>query len=224
MEVAIYKNEEGTIEMNVGIKEDSAWISQNQISILFGIKRPAVTKHLLNIFHSGELDKNRVCSKMEHTADDGKKYMTMFYNLDVVISVGYRVNSKKATQFRIWATRILKEYLIKGYSINQKLLLSQKNKFRELQTTIDFVEEKSKDKLLDQQTHELLSLIKDYTKSLNILEEYDKGKIKKLKGHLPVFEIDTNTARKIIKETREEIGKGLFGVEIEHKFEGLMAS
>ena len=104
------------------------------------------------------------------------------------------------------------------------MLLTQKNKFRELQSTIDFVEEKSKDKLLDQQTHQLLSLIKDYTKSLRILEEYDKGKISKKKGVRPVFEIDINTARTIIKKTREQVGKGLFGVEVEYKFEGLMAS
>lgn len=223
MEVVIYKDRDGEIEMNVGIKDSSTWLTQDQISKLFGTKRPAITKHLLNIFRSQELDENQVCSKMEHTANDGKKYLTMFYNLDVVISVGYRVNSKKATQFRIWATKVLKEYLLKGYSINQKLLSSQKNKFKELQATIDFVEEKSKDKLLDQQTHELLSLIKDYTKSLKILEEYDKGKIKKQRGNTPVFEIDTKTARNIIKKTRDEIGKGLFGVEIEYKFEGLMA-
>jgi prophage maintenance system killer protein len=223
MEVVIYKDKEGDVEMKVNVRDESTRLSQDQISKVFGTKRPAITKHLNNIFRSGELDKNRVCSKMEHTALDGKKYITLFYNLDAIISVGYRVNSKKATQFRIWATRILKDYLIKGYSINQKLLSTQENKFKELQTTIDFIEEKSKDKLLDQQTHELLSLIKDYTRSLKILEEYDKGRISKKKGSLPIFEIDLTIARKIIKETREQVGQDLFGVEVEHKFEGLMA-
>lgn len=223
MEVAIYKDKNGEIEMNINVKKDSIWLSLNEIATLFERNKSTVSRHLNNIFRTDELNKNSVVAKNATTASDGKTYLIEYYNLDAILSVGYRVNSKKATQFRIWATKILKEYLLKGYSINQKLLSSQKSKFKELQMTIDFVEEKSKDKLLDQQTHELLSLIKDYTKSLKILEEYDKGKISKRKGNRPVFEIDVYMARKIIKETRGQIGQGLFGIEVEHKFEGLIA-
>lgn len=226
MEVVIYKDKDGRIELDVNITKGSTWLTQDQIAYLLGTNVPAISKHISNIYKTNELNKQSTFSKMEIVQKEGNrkiKRKIKTYNLDMVISVGYRVNSKTATQFRIWATRILKEYLIKGYSINQKLLSSQKNKFKELQSTIDFIEEKSKDKLLDQQTHELLSLIKDYTKSLKILEEYDKGKITKRKGNLPTFEIDIKTARRIIKETREQVGKGLFGVEVEYKFEGLIS-
>lgn len=219
-EVVIYKDKDGEIEMSVRLKNENIWLSRDQIAKLFSTDRSSISRHLKNVFFTKELNSESNVQKMHIPNSDRP---VEYFSLDVIISVGYRVNSKVATQFRIWATKILKEYLLKGYSINQKLLSSQKNKFKELQATIDFVEEKSKDKLLDQQTHELLSLIKDYTKSLKILEEYDKGKIKKQKGNVPVFEIDTKTARDIIKKTRNEIGKGLFGVETEHKFEGLMA-
>jgi len=89
---------------------------------LFGIDRSVITKHLLNIFESGELEQNSVCAKIAHTAADGKKYQTLYYNLDAIISVGYRVNSSRATQFRIWATKILKEYLIKGFVMDDERL------------------------------------------------------------------------------------------------------
>jgi prophage maintenance system killer protein len=220
MEVVIYKTSEGKLELEVKLKEESLWMRQEEMARLFEVGRNTITRHINNVFRSGELEEKSNVQKMYIPNSDKP---VKFYDLDVIISVGYRVNSKKATQFRIWATRVLREYLVKGYSINQKLLSSQKNKFRELQSTIDFIEEKSKDKLLDQQTHELLSLIKDYTKSLKILEEYDKGKITKRKGKLPTYKIDIKTARKIVKETREQIGQGLFGVEVEYKFEGLIS-
>lgn len=101
---------------------NTVWLTQQQIADLFGTKRPAITKHLRNIFNSGELDQNSVSSILEHTAADGKTYKTQFYNLDAIISVGYRVNSINATAFRRWATRVLNNYLLKGYSVNQQLL------------------------------------------------------------------------------------------------------
>jgi hypothetical protein len=121
-EIIIYQTPNGETELNVNISNDTVWLTQKQIAMLFGTKRPAITKHLKNIFLSGELDENSVSSILEHTAADGKNYATLFYNLDAILSVGYRVNSKNATQFRIWANRVLKEYLLKGYAINQNLL------------------------------------------------------------------------------------------------------
>jgi len=104
--VVLYKN-----RLEVQLKAETVWLTQAQIAILFGTKRPAITKHLSNIFKSKELNRKSVCSKMEHTASDGKKYTTQFYNLDAIISVGYRVNSARATQFRVWATKVLKQHL-----------------------------------------------------------------------------------------------------------------
>ncbi|MDR2449194.1 MAG: virulence RhuM family protein [Prevotellaceae bacterium] len=109
------------LKLEVRLEDETVWLTQAQIADLFSTKRPAITKHLSNIFHSGELIENSVCSILEHTANDGKIYQTKFYNLDAILSVGYRVNSINATLFRIWATRTLKEYLLKGYAINQRV-------------------------------------------------------------------------------------------------------
>ncbi|QKF77112.1 virulence RhuM family protein [Arcobacter defluvii] len=114
------QNKEDSIEVKVF--EESVWLTQTMIAQLFDVQRPAITKHLKNIFENGELDENQVSSILEHTANDGKTYNTKYYNLDAIISVGYRVNSKKATQFRQWATSVLKEFAIKGFVLDKKRL------------------------------------------------------------------------------------------------------
>ena len=120
-EIVLYQpNEE--FQLEVQLKDETVWLTQPQIADLFGVQRPAVTKHLRNIFREGKLDPNSVSSILEHTAADGKVYSTQFYNLDAILSVGYRVNSKNATLFRRWANQVLKEYLLRGYAINQRLL------------------------------------------------------------------------------------------------------
>ena len=128
-DIIIYKPKGKEVEIRVKLEKETIWLTQAQIASLFGIKRPAITKHLNNIFRSGELDRNSVCSILEHTAADGKTYKTKFYNLDMIISIGYRVNSQKATRFRIWATSVLKKYLVQGYAINQKRLKESQEKF-----------------------------------------------------------------------------------------------
>ena len=121
-EIIIYEDKDGLAKIDVKIEADTLWLTQLQIAELFGVKKPAVSKHLTNIFKSGELDKNSVVSKMETTAPDGKDYDTYWYNLDAIIAVGYRVNSKRATAFRIWATNVLKEYMIKGFALDDNRL------------------------------------------------------------------------------------------------------
>ena len=126
-QIVLYQpNESISLQVKIDASHDTVWLTQQQIADLFGKKRPAITKHLRNIFNSGELDQNSVSSILEHTAADGKTYKTQFYNLDAIISVGYRVNSINATAFRRWATRVLKNYLLKGYSVNQQLLAMQR--------------------------------------------------------------------------------------------------
>ena len=119
-EIVLYQPE-GSISLEVRLENETVWLTQQQISELFGTGRQAITKHLKNIFASNELDENSVCSILELTAADGKNYKTKVYNLDAILSVGYRVNSKNATLFRRWANSVLKDYMLKGYSINQKL-------------------------------------------------------------------------------------------------------
>ena len=116
----IYKNSEGNIIVDAIYKDETLWLSQKGMSKVFEVGVPAISKHLKNIFDEKELDKSSVVSKMEITADDGKKYNTEVYSLDAIIAVGYRINSKKATEFRIWATKILKEYITKGFALNDE--------------------------------------------------------------------------------------------------------
>lgn len=120
-EIILYQPD-SEMKLEVRLEEETVWLTQEQIAILFGTKRPAITKHLNNIYNSGELDRDSTCSILEHMGNDGKqKYATQFYNLDAILSVGYRVNSRNATLFRRWANQVLKDYLLKGYAINQRL-------------------------------------------------------------------------------------------------------
>ena len=120
-EIILYQPEEA-VRLEVRLEDETVWLTQEQIAILFGTKRPAITKHLNNIYNSGELDKESTCSILEHMGNDGKqKYVTKFYNLDAILSVGYRVNSRNATLFRRWSNSVLKEYLLKGHAINYRL-------------------------------------------------------------------------------------------------------
>lgn len=118
----LYTSPNGEVRVDVFVNEETVWLTQKAIANLFGVDRTVITKHLKNIFDIAELEENSVCAKIAHTAEDGKSYQTKFYNLDVIISVGYRVNSKQATQFRIWATKTLKEFIIKGFVLDDKRL------------------------------------------------------------------------------------------------------
>lgn len=119
-EIILYQPDE-TVKLDVRLENETVWLTQAQIAELFGTRRQAITKHLKNIFDSKELEEDSVCSILELTAADGKNYKTKFYNLDAILSVGYRVNSRNATLFRQFANKVLKEYLLKGYSINQRV-------------------------------------------------------------------------------------------------------
>ena len=121
-EFLLYTTPSSDIKVEIFMHNESVWLPQKRMAELFGVQRPAITKHLKNIFESGELEEDSVSSILEHTAEDSKKYQTKYYNLDAILSVGYRVNSSQATQFRIWATKILKEYIIKGFAMDDEKL------------------------------------------------------------------------------------------------------
>ena len=143
--IVVYRTEDNTLQLDVQVKGDTVWLTQQQIAELFGVKQPAVSKHLSNIFKDGELEKDSVHSILEYTAADGKVYSTQFYNLDAILSVGYRVNSKNATSFRRWANTVLKDYMLRGYAINQKLLHLEERidqKFYSLEQRVEKTEEK----------------------------------------------------------------------------------
>ena len=124
-DIVFYKKNNGDTNIELLINGETLWVSQKTMAEIFDIDRTVITKHLKNIFNEGELDKNRVCAKFAHTANDGKTYNTEFYNLDAIISVGYRVNSKKATEFRIWATKILNSYMTKRFALDDDRFLKE---------------------------------------------------------------------------------------------------
>ncbi|MCX6736568.1 MAG: virulence protein RhuM/Fic/DOC family protein [Candidatus Parcubacteria bacterium] len=227
-EIIIYKTSDGP-NLDVRLDKETVWLTQNQIAILFDTQRPAITKHLNNIFESKELDKNSVSSILEHTASDGKKYKTQFYSLDAIISVGYRVNSKRATQFRVWATRTLKNYLVKGYAVNEKRLLEAENKFNELQTTVDFLRQKSKYELMTDQEQEILNLLGDYAKTLTLLGQYDNEKVVLSKKGKGKFALDHPEAIRVIQEIKKDLASrqeasDFFGTDAQGKLQGILGN
>jgi death-on-curing family protein len=166
----IYKTENG-IEVQVKVEHESVWMDAHLIASLFDVKRPAIVKHIQHIYKSAELDEKSTCSILEQVAADGKTRKMNLYNLDMIISVGYRVNSLQATKFRQWATQHLKEYLIQGYSVNQKQL--EKNKTQFLQTLEDL-------KILTTdrpqiEVKDVLSLIQTFSETWFSLDSYDKN-------------------------------------------------
>ncbi|WP_334089127.1 RhuM family protein, partial [Helicobacter typhlonius] len=127
--IIIYQDSANNPAINIRLENETLWLTQRQIAELFDKDRSVITKHIKNIFEEGELVENSVCAKIAHTANDGKTYETLYYNLDMIISVGYRVNSKRATQFRQWASKILKEYLVKGFVLDDERLKGQKQDY-----------------------------------------------------------------------------------------------
>jgi prophage maintenance system killer protein len=173
-DIQIYSLDDGMTEIEVKLEQDSVWLSLTQLTDLFVRDKSVISRHISNIFRENELDKQSVVAKYATTASDGKTYQVDYFNLDVIISVGYRVKSQRGTQFRIWANKILKEYLIKGYSINEKILRQQNEQLCELQKTIKILASavQSKDLSTDE-SKGLLSIISDYSYALDILDQYD---------------------------------------------------
>jgi len=171
----LYTSNEGKVNIEVFLQNETIWLTQKTISELYGVQRPAITKHLKNIFDSGELQEDSVSSILEHTADDGKKYKTKFYNLDAIISVGYRVNSYQATQFRIWATRTLKEYIIKGFVLDDERLkqgnrVFGKDYFEELLERIREI--RASERRFYQKITDIYALSADYDKNAPITKDF----------------------------------------------------
>lgn len=218
-EIIIYQTANGSTSIEVKLEQETIWLTQKQIAELFGTKRPAITKHLKNIFLSGELDEHSTCSILEHMGNDGKqRYQTTYYNLDAILSVGYRVNSKNATRFRIWANKVLKEYLIKGYAVKDNIKLEQ---YEDLKQTIKVLAN-----VLDHKTLEyseatgLLRVVTDYAYALDTLDRYDYQQLEIDKTtNKEQFTATYENAMAAIDELREKFGgSSLFGNEKDQSF------
>ena len=223
-QIVIYKPSKNEIEIRVHFKDETIWLRQNEIADLFGKDRSIITKHVNNIFRDKEIDKKSNVHFL-HIAKSDKP--VAFYSLDVILAVGYRTNSSRAIHFRQWATKILKEYLLKGYAVNQKRLLEVKGKFNQLQETIDFLRKKSKARLLKGQEKEILNLLSDYSKTLTLLEKYDKDNLKKTRGEKSRFKLEYNDCRVIIQRLRKELmikkeAGDIFGNEANKGFESVV--
>ncbi len=168
-EVEVYTSTDGLVSFDVPLERESVWLTIKQMGKLFDKNRRTVSEHINNIFKENELKEEAVCRKFRHTASDGKTYNSKKYNLDVIISVGYRVKSKRGTQFRQWATSILKEYLLNGYSLNTRKLL-------ELEKRIDSIETHIKDRkpIEDETTVTLVHLMKKLDPNTTILGKPNK--------------------------------------------------
>ena len=176
--IEIYLSEDGQTELNVQLDRETVWLNLNQIVKLFERDKSVVSRHISNIFKENELDKNSVVAKNATTAADGKTYQVDYFNLDVIISIGYRIKSKRGTRFRIWANKILKEYLIKGYTLNEKRLEQKTEQLKELQESVKILGKVLNYKSLsNDESVGLLKIISDYAYALEILDQYDYQKL-----------------------------------------------
>ncbi|HAB54644.1 MAG TPA: cytochrome C biogenesis protein CycH, partial [Ignavibacteriales bacterium] len=223
-EIVIYRSPEGETELSVNLKEDTVWLTPTQMTKLFEKARPTILEHIKNIYEEAELDSTSTCRKFRQVQIEGNRSIIRnidHYNLDVIISVGYRVKSKRGTQFRIWANKILKEYLVKGYSLNEKRLKEQSEKVKELEKSIEVFKRVADSFQLKQDEFTgILKVISDYTYALDILDQYDHQKLKL--GRIErkeEYKISYKDSAKLITNLKNKFGgSGLFGKEKNESF------
>ena len=225
--IVIYEDVNGEIKLDVTLENDTLWLSQKQLEVLFDRDKSVISRHIKNIFKDEELDKNSVVAKNATTATDGKIYQVEYYNLDMIISLGYRVNSKRATSFRVWATKILKDYIINGYSINNKRL--QQKGLKELNETISLLKDTISNTQIElSEAKGLLDVILNYSRTWTLLQGYDEDSLKiNFVAKEAKFILDSDEAKNYIAQLKDElIKKGeateLFGREKAGEFEGIL--
>ena len=214
-EIIIFENQDVKLEVNM--KDETVWLTQKQMAELFGKDRRTITRHIQNIYKDEELNENSVCSYFEHTAEDGKTYKVQYYNLDMIISVGYRVNSKQGIAFRKWATKILKDYMLKGYAANQKRLeyLEKTIKLIDIANRID-------ERLEGNDAKEILKVIGSYSKALDLLDDYDHRTFKKIKGTVDNRIVQYQDCLDIIHKLKFNEKSEIFGIERDNGLESII--
>ena len=218
--IIIYQSEDGKTQLDVKLEHETLWLTQKQIAELFGTKRPAITKHLKNIYASEELTEESTCSILEHMGNDGRQsYNTKYYNLDAILSVGYRVNSKNATRFRQWANSVLKQYLVKGYAINENIRKHQIAELRQLIQVLGRAIQQQPAKTTDE-SNALFDVVVDYTYALDTLDNYDYQRlhIAKTTKEEPFHATYENAMHEIDMLRQKFGGSVLFGNEKDESF------
>lgn len=226
-DIIIYKGESGDTEIEVQLEDQTVWLTQSQMVELFQQTKQNISLHIRNIFNEKELDEGSVVKDTLTTAADGKKYKTKYFNLDVIISVGYRVKSPRGTQFRIWANRVLKEYLIEGYAIDRKKFLDQSRQLDELKQTVKLLGNVIENKPLNSdEAVDLLKVVTDYTYALDVLDRYDHQVLEiESTTSEELFQISYEAAMEAIRGLKDKFGgSALFGNEKDESFQGSLAA
>ena len=220
-QIVIYKNNDGNIECSVNLRDNTLWLSLDQIATVFQKNKSTISRHIKNIFETEELDKDSVVAFFATTANDGKTYNVAYYNLDMIISVGYRINSKIATNFRKWATNVLKNYLTQGYAINEKLLSDKQEKIQTLQTTVSLLTRSLTNQIesLDD-AQQVAKILDNFAKGLDLLDNFDhktldvKGSTQKEAVIIPVKEFLS-----VINKMKSEFASDVFANPKDDSFE-----
>ena len=216
-ELVIFETLDKEISLSVEILENTVWLTQNQMAELFKTTKQNISLHANNCFKEGELDKKSVVKESLTTAADGKNYKTKLYNLDVIISVGYRVKSKRGVEFRQWANEILKQYILKGYVVNKKRLQA-------LEKTVD-IQTKMLANALDVEEADILKAVNEYTDALLLLDQYDHQALKKPSGKMPTYRITYDECVTMVNNMRDSFNTDVFGIEKEAgKVKGIIAA
>ena len=225
--IEMYSVDNGRSEISVRLENDTVWLNLNQLTELFQRDKSVISRHIKSIFKEKELDKISVVAKNATTASDGKVYQVEFYNLDVIISVGYRVKSLRGTQFRIWANRILRDYLVKGYAINELRVKQQVEQLRELQKSVKILGEIVEHKEISKSEGvALLQVISDYAYALDLLDQYDYQRLSVEKtSKTEIFRLTYEDAVAKIQMVRERFGNSnLFGNEKDDSFKSSIST
>jgi len=226
-QIAIFQTEEGRSQVEVNVIDETVWLSQAQMCVLFNKNKRTVSEHIRNIFKEGELQEQAVVRNFRTTAADGKSYTVYHYNLDVIISVGYRVKSLSGTQFRIWANNILKQYLIQGYALNEEKLKVEQGKLNDLKRTIALSSRLFQtENLSASQSQGILAILERYSHALTVLDDYDHQRLAiegtQALGH-PKISYEEAIGQIQLWRDKEKLG-GLFGNEKDDSFKGSLAT
>ena len=208
-ELVVFETEDNKVRLEVSVEDETVWLTQAQMTQLFETSKQNVSLHINNCFKEGELDKDSVVKDFLTTAADGKKYKTKYYNLDVIISVGYRVKSKRGVEFRRWANSVLKQYILQGYAIND-------NRIAQLGEVIQIM--KRTQNALDSQ--QVLNVIQKYSKALDLLDSYDHQTMERPKGNVATYELTYEECMDVISQMRFGDESDLFGKEKDDSFRG----
>ena len=213
-EIILFENQ--GVKLEVNLKEDTVWLTQAQMGILFDVKQSTLSEHINNIFKEGELEE-KTSIGISDKSSGGRK--SKIYNLDVIISVGYRVKSKNGVIFRQWANKVLKDYMLKGYAVNQKRL-------EYLEKTVKLIDiaNRMDERLENNDAKEILKVIGEYSKALDLLDDYDHRTLKKIKGNIDERKIEYNNCMKIINKLRFNEESSLFAVERDKGLESIIGN